>query len=325
MTSISRGARGEAAASALESYWRCPTCCYDDLKKTARELQCPNCDARYPLVEGIPVLIRVDNALFRPDAYVRGREPEKGASLLRKLVPSPSVNLARDRVLARFDELLQGVDGPVLLVGSGHQTPSVREALSLDRALIAVDVSPDASVDAWADAHDLPVRDESVSGVIVTAVLEHVLIPERVVAEIGRVLEAGGIVYSEIPFMQQVHAGALDFTRLTAQGHRYLFKNFRELDSGMVAGPATSLVWSIEHFVGSIPSSERAALYARGLARLASFWVKYADRLLVRRPRAVDAASCTYFLGRKDSGYLLSEAELTDSYRNTDRRPTKSS
>ena len=314
MSSMSRGASSHGVVSVLESYWQCPACGCPDLRKTACELQCPECAATYALVESIPVLIRAGNALFRPHAYVQPRDPAKRASRLRKLVPSPSVNLARDRVLTRFDQLLQEKGGPVLLVGSGDQKDDARAALSPSTALIAIDVSPGAVVDAWADAHDLPVRDESVSGVIVTAVLEHVLIPERVVAEISRVLEPGGIVYSEIPFMQQVHEGALDFTRLTAQGHRYLFRNFRELESGMVAGPATSLVWAIEHFVGSIPSGERAALYARGLARLASFWVKYADCLLARRPRALDAASCTYFLGRKDRGYLLSEAELRDSY-----------
>jgi SAM-dependent methyltransferase len=326
MTSTSRGgATPEEAPSALESCWQCPDCGYHDLKKTARELQCPQCDARYPLVEGIPVLIRVGNALFRPDAYVRRRERAKRASSLRKLVPSPSVNLARDRVLSRFDELLEGTQGPVLLVGSGNQARSVREALSLGGALIAIDVSPDASVDAWADAHDLPVRDDTVSGVIVTAVLEHVLAPERVVAEIARVLEPGGVVYSEIPFMQQVHEGALDFTRVTAQGHRYLFKNFRELESGMVAGPATSLVWAIEHFAGSVPSGDRAALYARGFARLMSFWIKYADHLLAKRPRALDAASCTYFMGRKDPGFVLSEAELIDSYSAVAKRHSEKS
>jgi hypothetical protein len=82
----------------------------------------------------------------------------------------------------------------------------------------------------------------------------------------------------------------------------------------MVVGPAMSLVWAIEHFAGSVPSGDRAALYARVFARLMSFWIKYADRLLAKRPRALDAASCTYFMGRKDPGFVLSEAELIDSY-----------
>jgi hypothetical protein len=46
MTSSSRGgARPEEAASALESCWQCPDCGYHDLKKTARELQSPQCAA----------------------------------------------------------------------------------------------------------------------------------------------------------------------------------------------------------------------------------------------------------------------------------------
>jgi len=52
----------------------------------------------------------------------------------------------------------------------------------------------------------------------IQAVLEHVLDPVRVVAEIHRVLRPGGLVYSEIPFMQEVHEGAYDFTRFRLSG-----------------------------------------------------------------------------------------------------------
>ncbi len=51
--------------------------------------------------------------------------------------------------------------------------------------------------------------------------------PERVVSEIARVLKPAGMVYSEIPFMQQVHEGAYDFTRFTDSGQRWLFRQFK--------------------------------------------------------------------------------------------------
>ena len=56
--------------------------------------------------------------------------------------------------------------------------------------------------------------------------------PEKVVAEIYRVLKENGIVYAETPFMQQVHEGAYDFTRYTVLGHRYLFRQFHALSIG---------------------------------------------------------------------------------------------
>ena len=49
--------------------------------------------------------------------------------------------------------------------------------------------------------------DASVDGVIVQAVLEHVLDPRTVAAEVERVLRPRGMVYAETPLMQQVHEG----------------------------------------------------------------------------------------------------------------------
>jgi hypothetical protein len=52
----------------------------------------------------------------------------------------------------------------------------------------------------------------------------------RVASEIHRLLKSGGFVYSEIPFMQQVHEGAYDFTRYTLVGHRALFRALDDLE-----------------------------------------------------------------------------------------------
>ena len=49
------------------------------------------------------------------------------------------------------------------------------------------------------DAQRLPVRDESVEGVIVLEVLEHVDDPDRVLAEAFRVLKPGGVVCVAVP------------------------------------------------------------------------------------------------------------------------------
>ena len=44
-----------------------------------------------------------------------------------------------------------------------------------------------------------------------------------------------GVVYAETPFLQAVHEGPWDFTRFTESGHRWLFRAFERLDSGVVA------------------------------------------------------------------------------------------
>jgi len=74
----------------------------------------------------------------------------------------------------------------------------------------------------------------SFDGVIIQAVLEHVVEPNHCVEEIHRVLKENGLVYSETPFMQQVHLGRYDFTRFTHLGHRRLFRKFKEICGGAV-------------------------------------------------------------------------------------------
>lgn len=116
------------------------------------------------------------------------------------------------------------------------------------------------------DAHDLPFASQSMDGVVVQAVLEHVVDPHRCVAEIHRVLKPNGLVYSDTPFMQQVHGRQFDFTRFTRLGHRRLFRHFEEVSSGITCGPAVALAWSLRYFLMSFSDSKRYRAIASGFA-----------------------------------------------------------
>ena len=114
--------------------------------------------------------------------------------------------------------------------------------------------------------------------------------PPRVVAEMHRVLVPDGLVYSEIPFIQQVHEGAHDFTRWTLLGHRRLLRDFDELRSGPVCGPAMALAWSFRYLaVAALGTSPARARVVARLAPLLTFWLPRLDRLLLARPGAGDA------------------------------------
>jgi SAM-dependent methyltransferase len=192
----------------------------------------------------------------------------------------------------------------MLVVGGGQQRAWLNSKMAPkgEFTLIYADVDVNADVDIFCDAHEIPFVDECIDAVVTTAVLEHVLYPERVVSEIHRVLKVGGLLYSELPFMQQVHEGAYDFTRYTLSGHRRLFNGFHELDSGMVAGPGTALAWAIEYFLLSFVSGRAARNLVKAASRLGFFWLKYFDLWLQDHTPAMDGASCTYFLGEKIAG-----------------------
>ena len=284
-----------------------------------RTLQCHQCDSQFPVVTGRPVLISASNRLFDREAYriAGSRGIYKSAS--RTWLPSPSVNLARSRVLGTLGGMLATRPQPtILVVGSGRQRHTIEAALvaggARDARLTCVDIDATADVELFADAHCLPFREQCFDAVITTAVLEHVLRPETVASELARVVRSGGLLYSELPFMQQVHEGAYDFTRYTLSGHRRLLNRFRELESGLVAGPGTALVWTVEALAAAFFSSPRLSHAARLGARLLFFWVKYFDYLLRRSPAAMDGASCTYFLGEKINS-LVSDVEIIANYR----------
>jgi hypothetical protein len=114
-------------------------------------------------------------------------------------------------------------------------------------------------------------------------------------------------VYSEIPFMQQVHEGAYDFTRFTYNGHRRLFRWFEQIDAGATAGPGMALGWSLRALLSALVGERAWARSAVNLVTtLTLFWLKYLDRPLMRGTAVLDGAAGIFFLGR------ASESERTD-------------
>jgi SAM-dependent methyltransferase len=282
-------------------------------------VRCERCHTVFPLAAGRPVLICPDNPVFDSMSYGAARPRVSADRRLRSRVAERalrSVNLSRDRCLADMAGRLDP-GNVVLLLGSGDQKQHVQHLLGAPITVIAIDVDPEADVDAFVDGHALPFKDGAFDAVVTTAVLEHVLRPERVMSEIARVVRSEGLLYSEIPFMQQVHAGAYDFTRYTLSGHRRLAAPFAELESGAVAGPGTALLWSIEHWLLALGASRRATK----AMRVALGWLGWLDRRIAERPAALDGASCTYYYGRRRRQEETSDRWIVEAYRGAQRAP----
>jgi SAM-dependent methyltransferase len=300
-----------AALVAGERGYRC--------RATSCALSAP---ASFPLVAGQPVLVDFDRSILRPEDLAMLDAP--------LVAPSSSVDRLprvvrswwkpRNAVAARnVDRLLAELGRPalVLVVGGGSMGNGVERLYSApDVAVLGFDVYAGPLTQFVADAHQIPLADGSVDAVVVQAVLEHLLDPDRAVAEIRRVLRPDGLVYAETPFLQQVHAGAYDFRRFTSSGHRYLFRGFEEIAAGAVAGPGTQLLWSIDHLTRGLLRSQLAGRLARAVFSP----LRVLDRV-VRDDYAMDNASAYYFLGRR-AERELTPGEIVDYYRGAQRPRT---
>jgi SAM-dependent methyltransferase len=281
----------------------------------------------FPLLGRWPLLLDIEQSIQTPDRLAgagtelaaradSGIATRTGTALrsrLRSLVRPP--NRVAQKNIAHMLRLLDSGSPLILVVGGGTVGNGVEALYHEARArLIGFDIQPSPLVQFVADAHQIPLASGSVQAVVVQAVLEHVLDPWQVVREIHRVLADGGLVYAETPFMQQVHAGAYDFTRFTSSGHRYLFRRFDEIRSGPVAGSGTQLLWSVDHAARGLFRSRKAG----AAAKILCFWLRYVDAL-IPADYATDNASAFFFLGRK-SDREVPAADMVDYYRGAQLR-----
>lgn len=301
----------------------CPVCS-SRLRAVDQRLKCTGrrCGTGFPLVHGVPILINEERSIFDIATFVEEQPTffkpvSRWREAISRRLPSLSANITARRNFARLrEQLLAQREKPRVLVVGGSILGDGMECLADDPRieLIESDAAVGERTQLICDAHDLPFRDESLDAVIVQAVLEHVVDPPRVVAEIRRVLRDGGLVYADTPFMQQIHGREFDFTRYSRLGHRRMFNAFREIDSGITCGPGMALAWSAYYFALSFFANGKLRAAVAGLCRLSLFWLKYFDYLLIHRDSAFDAASAFYFLGEK-SDRVLSDRELVASYR----------
>jgi SAM-dependent methyltransferase len=316
-----------ADLNSLSSLLVCPACnealATSDGTYRCTSASCELAAGPFRTVGVWPVLVDHRTSVLEPDGlpvrgatHSRSRRRWSAERLPGWLRPFwKPYNRVAARNIERLLTLLDGTSGRLVLVVGGGQIGNGIDRLYTDPRVevLGFDLYESELTQFIADAHQIPVADESIDAVVIQAVLEHVLDPVQVVSEVERVLKPAGLVYAETPFLQQVHDGALDFVRYTSSGHRYLFRAFDEIAAGPVAGPGTQLQWSLDHTVRALLRSELAGKLVRGLF----FWLRYVDEL-VPMSAAMDNASAYFFLGRK-TDHVLTAREIVSYYKGAQR------
>lgn len=309
-----------APTSVITDLIVCPVC-RSDLTLGHERIHCNNTactrsDSGFPWVEGVPGLIDFDLSIVSEDALIINRGSSaiaRGGRIWRRLSYAmhnlSGVQPAIDHRAGIFLDCVRRKTergATVLLIGGATVSPRSPFRAATDMRLVASDIYSSQSTDVLADGHFLPFRDASFDGVAAQSVLEHVLDPATVVAEIHRVLKPGGIVYAETSFMEQVHEAAFDFTRFTHNGHRWLFRNFDEIQSGASNGPGLVFLWSIRYLVRGLFRTKLAGI----MAEIGALWVRLFDKL-IPEAFAIDSTSGVFFIGRKADTSLKPKDMIT--------------
>lgn len=291
----------------------CPVCRGPIHWEEETMLICTQCRHSFPYENGIPVMLDKESQseLHEQMKSAENRRLHEQLAtwpwiykmLLCLRPPHPFLNINARQRRTQFSELVEKInDAPCVLdIGSGNTgiSNTVGLSKSVQDGLVSLDMCYASSVHIIGDAHKLPFTNDSIDGVLIQGVLEHVRDPNRVVKEIKRVLRPHGVVYVDVPFLQHYHQDPEDYRRYTITGLRQLLGNFDEVAAGVSVGPTSvfcevlseypaiwfrnpMLYWGVKWFMGWLVSP-----------------LRYIDYFLVRYPRIYSLAGAIYYLGRK--------------------------
>lgn len=102
----------------------------------------------------------------------------------------------------------------------------------LDPRAINIDLFKANNVNILGDAHNIPVKDGSVDGIVATGLMEYMRDPKEVAEEFHRILKRGGKLYVTCPFIKWDHSDSevLDRFRFTKGQVKELFGAFEVLE-----------------------------------------------------------------------------------------------
>ncbi len=282
----------------------CPRC-HSVLHRTGGELVCTGCAERYPVRNG--ALCFVQSARmpeFVPqyestNSMIKKRLGERTHRLLWKFYRNPLVVTAESRdTVARLLPQLLPSDAKILNLGSGQFVQNWRLFREHRTRIVNLDITPFNGTHIAADAHQLPLVDNTFNLVYMSCVLEHVRDARVVVKECYRILKPGGYLFSTTPFISRFHSDS-DYRRWTLMGLDYLFRDFEKVSSGIHCGPGSAVALALREFFPLFFGSGYLYLAVKLLAGWLLVPIAYLDLLLTRNRHAYKLAQSLYFLGRK--------------------------
>jgi hypothetical protein len=112
--------------------------------------------------------------------------------------------------------------------------------------------------DVYGDIHALPFEDETFTVVHSQAVFEHLANPQAAAQEIIRVTRPGGIIVTEVAFLQPLHAVPFHFYNMTLWGVQELFTSCELLASDWFTPLSETVMWllAVANLTDRIPAEQ---------------------------------------------------------------------
>jgi glycosyltransferase involved in cell wall biosynthesis/SAM-dependent methyltransferase len=125
---------------------------------------------------------------------------------------------------------------PVLEFGGGDRRRCLPGHLNIEYLKFEL-------ADGFADVHAIPFADDTFAATWTQAVFEHIDDPFRAARELIRVTRPGGLVMTEVAFMQPLHAVPYHFFNMTTWGLQALFSSCEILECDWFGDLSTTVEW----------------------------------------------------------------------------------
>ncbi|HYW26487.1 MAG TPA: methyltransferase domain-containing protein [Terriglobales bacterium] len=109
----------------------------------------------------------------------------------------------------------------------------------------------------YGDIMQLPFQDDTFGLVLTQAVFEHVNNPFTAAGELIRVTRPGGLIVTDVAFMQPLHAAPYHYFNMTPWGVEELFKSCVIVESSYYDGLAPTIEWILKSVGAHTKVSER--------------------------------------------------------------------
>jgi len=286
--------KGKPLLDNIKKILSCPICKQTvEIKKTT--VGCQNCSIMYSIQNEVPIMISDFDE--KDEMGVTFRKNEKFIHILKKLYKAITFShtyktkKSRRKIVQLVNDCNNG--DIIINIGSGDTRYSEN--------IINLDIENNNEVDIVGDSSQLPILNNSVDLIISQAMLEHVPNTTLNISEMERILNKGGKIYCEVPFIQTYHAHPHDYYRFTISGLEEIFKKFTVIEKGVVVGPSSAFSLVLRIYLSILFSFGSKKLFhiISVLANWITFPFKFIDFLLERSPLAYYLASGVYILVEK--------------------------